>query len=89
MLSGRMLDAAPNVLIGAGADPTAAPLAFRPHRLAGKVVAGIDFAATQVVYDMDLFANFISKVRDLGLDRKIHILVSVGALAEPAMARKE
>ena len=53
LLSGRVLDAAPNVLIGAGAEPTAAPLDFRPHRLAAKVAAGIDFAVTQVVYDMD------------------------------------
>ena len=87
LLSGRVLDVAPNVLIGAGAEPTAAPLAFRPHRLAAKVAAGIDFAVTQVIYDMELFADFMHKVRDLGLDRKIHILVSVGALAGPAMAR--
>lgn len=87
LMSGRRLDVAPNVLIGAGAEPTAAPLAFRPHRLAAKVAAGIDFAVTQVVYDMELFADFMHKVRDLGLDQKIYILVSVGALAGPAMAR--
>ncbi len=87
LLSGRLLDVAPNVLIGAGAEPTAAPLEFRPHRLAAKVAAGIDFAVTQVVYDMDLFADFMHKVRDLGLDQKIYILVSVGALAGPTMAR--
>ena len=87
LLSGRRLDVAPNVLIGAGAEPTAAPLEFRPHRLAAKVAAGIDFAVTQVVYDMALFADFMHKVRDLGLEKKIYILVSVGALAGPTMAR--
>jgi methylenetetrahydrofolate reductase (NADPH) len=87
LLSGRTLDVAPNVLIGGGAEPTAAPLEFRPHRLAAKIAAGIDFAVTQVVYDMKMFADFMAKVRDLGLDQKIHILVSVGALAGPAMAR--
>ena len=85
--SGRPLDIAPNVLIGGGAEPTAAPMEFRPHRFANKVAAGIDFAVTQVIYDMDLLETYMSRVRDLGLDKKIHILVSVGALAGPGMAR--
>ena len=87
LLSGRALDHAPDVFIGAGAEPTAAPLEFRPQRLASKVAAGIDFAVTQVVYDMEMLGDFMRRVCDLGLDKKIYILVSVGAMAGPAMAR--
>jgi len=87
LLSGRALDEAPNVFIGGGAEPTAAPIEFRPLRLANKVASGIDFAVTQVVYDMEMLGTFMRRVCDLGLDKKIYILVSVGAMAGPAMAR--
>jgi methylenetetrahydrofolate reductase (NADPH) len=51
------------------------------------VAAGLDFAVTQVVFDMALLTRFMTRVRDLGLDRQIYILVSVGALGSPSMAR--
>ena len=87
LLSGRLLDAAPKLMIGGGAEPTAPPLDFRPYRLAKKVAAGVDFAVTQLVYAMVQLEKYMHQVRDLGLDRKIHILVSVGALSGPGMAR--
>lgn len=87
LLSGRSLHDAPRLLIGGGAEPTSPPLEFRPHRLAKKIAAGIDFAVTQVVYDMALLRSYMHAVREMGLDNKVHILVSVGALGGPAMAR--
>ena len=36
---------------------------------------------------MELLRDFMSRVRDLGLDQKTHILIGVGALAGPGMAR--
>lgn len=87
LLSGRPLQHAPRLLIGGGAEPTSPPLEFRPHRLAKKIAAGIDFAVTQVVYDMALLRSYMHAVREMGLDNKIHILISVGALGGPAMAR--
>jgi 5,10-methylenetetrahydrofolate reductase len=85
--SGRKLEAPPRVFIGGGAEPTAPPLEFRPHRLGKKVAAGLDFAVTQLVFDMDLLRLFMQRVRDLGLDRKIFILVGVAALTGVSMAR--
>jgi len=86
-MSGRQVTSAPQLMIGGGAEPTAPPFAFRPQRLVKKIAAGIDFAVTQVVYDMDMFRTYMSAVRELGLHRKIYILASVGALSGPAMAR--
>lgn len=86
-MSGRPVSTPPRIMIGGGAEPSAPPLAFRPQRLLKKIAAGIDFAVTQTVYDMDMFRTYISAIRDLGLDRKIYILASVGALSGPAMAR--
>lgn len=87
LLSGRPLDVAPRLLIGAGAEPTAPPASLRPLRLASKVAAGIDFAVTQLVYDMDRLRQYIRDLTDLGVLDKIHLLVSVGALSGPTMAR--
>ena len=85
--SGRSLDAAPRIFLGGGGEPSAPPFDHRPERLAKKVAAGADFIVTQVVYDMDMFETWMARVRDLGLDEKVYILVSVGALGGPEMAR--
>lgn len=85
--SGRSLESAPKIFLGGGGEPSAPPFDLRPERLAKKVAAGADFIVTQVVYDMDLFDAWMARVRDLGLDKKVYILVSVGALGGPAMAR--
>jgi methylenetetrahydrofolate reductase (NADPH) len=85
--SGRALETPPSIFIGGGAEPTSPPLEYRPHRLGKKIAAGLDFAVTQVVFDMDLLAQFLARVRDLGLDKKIYLLVSVAAIGSPSMAR--
>jgi methylenetetrahydrofolate reductase (NADPH) len=87
LLSGRALESAPKIFLGGGGEPSSPPFDLRPERLAKKVAAGADFIVTQVVYDMDLFDAWMTRVRDLGLDKKVYILVSVGALGGPAMAR--
>ena len=85
--SGRELKVPPRVYIGAAVGPTAPPFEFRPHRMAKKLVAGADFITTQLVFDMDLFRDFMKRTVDLGLTEKTHILVGVGALAGPGAAR--
>lgn len=87
LMSSRPLLDAPRLLIGGGAEPTAPPVDLRPGRLAAKVAAGIDFAVTQVVYDMPRLRQYLLAVTDLGLLDQIDLLVSVGALSGPHMAR--
>jgi methylenetetrahydrofolate reductase (NADPH) len=77
----------PRFFVGAAAAPFADPLEFRPYRLAKKVKAGADFVQTQLVYDVSAFAKFMEKVCKLGLHEKVFILVGVGPLKNPAMAR--
>ena len=83
----RRLATPPHVFIGGAAAPSAPPLALRPHRLARKLTAGADFIVTQLVFDMQMLRDFMAGVRALGLDKKTHILVGVGALNSPGMAR--
>ncbi len=77
----------PRFFVGAAAAPFAAPVEFRPYRLAKKVKAGANFIQTQLIYDVEAFKVFMEKVRQLGLHRQTYILAGVGPLKSPAMAR--
>jgi 5,10-methylenetetrahydrofolate reductase len=86
-LSGRKITVPPRVFLGAAENPFAPPYDFRPQRLAKKVAAGAQFVQTQYCYDLPLLERFMSRVRDLGLDRQCFILVGVGPLASARTAR--
>lgn len=79
-LSGRKLDVPPRLFLGAAENPFAPPYDFRPHRLKKKVDAGADFIQTQYCYDVPRLREFMAKVRELGVDQKVFILVGVGPL---------
>jgi methylenetetrahydrofolate reductase (NADPH) len=87
ILGGEELSSAPDMFIGAAANPFADPLAFRVVRLAKKVAAGADFIQTQCIYNMDRFEKWMEMVRDRGLDKKCYILGGVTPLKSPGMAR--
>lgn len=77
----------PRFLVGAAAAPFADPIEFRPYRLAKKVNAGANFIQTQLVYDVDAFAEYMEKVRAMDLHKRTYILAGVGPLKSPGMAR--
>lgn len=85
-LSGRQLAKPPPVFLGAAANPFAAPLDFRPLRLAQKIKAGAQFVQTQYCFDMPLFRRYMERVRELGLHEKVFILAGVGPLASARSA---
>ncbi len=86
-LSGRPLRRQPDMFIGAPENPFAPPLDARPQRLLAKINAGAQFVQTQYCYDVSLLRAFMDRVRDLGLDRRVFILVGVGPLASAKAAR--
>jgi methylenetetrahydrofolate reductase (NADPH) len=75
LLSGRVIDPAPRFLLGA--VDTGAGV---PDRLEQKVADGAEFVQTQFVFDVDEFAIWMEKVRDLGLDTQCGILAGVGPI---------
>lgn len=85
-LSGRRLAKPPPVFLGAAANPFAAPLDFRPLRLAQKIKAGAQFVQTQYCFDMPMFRRYMERVRELGLHEKVFILAGVGPLASARSA---
>ncbi|NMX23513.1 acetyl-CoA decarbonylase/synthase complex subunit delta [Dissulfurirhabdus thermomarina] len=67
----------PRLFLGAAANPFADPFEYRPIRLGKKVAAGADFIQTQIIYNVEKFARFMERVRDLGLHEKVYILAGV------------
>jgi methylenetetrahydrofolate reductase (NADPH) len=80
LLSDRELMTPPRWLIGAVENPFAPPQEYRAERLGKKVAAGAQFVQTQLIYDVSVFARWMAKVRDLGLDRRCFVLAGVGPI---------
>jgi methylenetetrahydrofolate reductase (NADPH) len=79
-LSGRKLEAAPRLFLGAAENPFVPPYDFRPVRLGKKVEAGADFIQTQFCFDLPRLRTFMASVVERELHRKAFILVGVGPL---------
>jgi methylenetetrahydrofolate reductase (NADPH) len=86
-LSGGDLDEAPELFIGAAANPFAEPYDYRPYRLAKKIEAGVDFIQTQCIYNMKRFREFIHQAEDMGLTEKCYILAGVTPMKSVGMAK--
>jgi len=87
ILGGEPLDRAPDVFIGAVANPFADPLGFRVTRLAKKIRAGVDFIQTQCIYNLSRFETWLSMAEDRGLTEKAALLGGVTPLKSAGMAR--
>jgi methylenetetrahydrofolate reductase (NADPH) len=85
-LSGRKISVPPALFLGAVENPFAPPLDWRAERLAKKVEAGAEFIQTQYVFDVEVFREFMARVRDLGLLGRVYILAGVGPLKSPKAA---
>jgi methylenetetrahydrofolate reductase (NADPH) len=85
-LSGRKISVPPVLFLGAAENPFAPPLNWRAERLAKKVEAGAEFIQTQYVFDVEVFREFMARVRDLGLLEQVYILAGVGPLKSPKAA---
>ena len=79
-LSGRPLDIPPRLFLGAVCNPFVPPYEERVTRLAKKVAAGAQFIQTQYCFDVERLRQFMARVRDMGLDERVYILVGVGPL---------
>jgi len=50
------------------------------YRLASKIEAGAQFVQTQFVFDVPAFANWMTRIRELGLHERCYILAGVGPI---------
>lgn len=86
-MSGFALKGAPQMFIGAAANPFADPFDYRVIRLAKKIDAGADFIQTQCVYNMERFKAWMNMAREEGLTEKVHILAGVTPMKSEGMAK--
>jgi methylenetetrahydrofolate reductase (NADPH) len=85
--SGRTIDPAPRLFIGAADSPKDPEHHFEPKSILGKIEAGADFFQTQFVYDLGLVKRYMARLDDLGILEKTYFIVGVGPLASANSAR--
>lgn len=73
----KLKEAEPRLFLGAAANPFAGPADFRALRMGKKIANGADFIQTQIVYNVEKFAEFMRMARELGLHEKAYILAGV------------
>jgi len=86
-LSGRPIEPAPDLFPGSTENPFAPPYEFRPLRLRKKIEAGARFIQTQIIYNVPRFREFMTRVRDLGIDTQAPILAGVAPFRSARAAR--
>jgi methylenetetrahydrofolate reductase (NADPH) len=86
--SGRKLDVAPNLFIGATANPFVPPFRDRVDNLEMKIDAGAQFIQTQFCFDVPMMADFMREVRTRELHKRSAIIVGVGTLSSAKSLRR-
>lgn len=76
-LSGRKLDPAPPLFVGAVENPGAPPLDHRPRRAAKKIAAGARFLQLQICYHPDRLEAFVGELERQKLTSKAAILPTI------------
>ncbi|MCI5196905.1 MAG: acetyl-CoA decarbonylase/synthase complex subunit delta [Candidatus Electrothrix sp. AW5] len=76
-----------DMFLGAAANPFAYPHEFRAVRMGKKIANGADFIQTQIIYNLDRFAEFMKTACELGLHEKAYILAGVTPPKSLGMAR--
>jgi len=79
--SGRKLECAPRLFLGATANPFVPPYSERIANLERKIDAGAQFIQTQFCFDLKLLEQFMHDVRARGLHKRAAIIVGVGVLS--------
>lgn len=76
-LSGRALDPAPPLLVGAVENPGTHPLDHRARRAAKKVLAGARFLQLQICFHPDRLERFVAPLHENGLADRAAILPTI------------
>jgi methylenetetrahydrofolate reductase (NADPH) len=76
-MSGRKIEPAPHLFVGAVENPSAPPFEYRVQRVAKKVAAGARFLQLQISYHPDRLEKFCRGVVAAGLDRHVALLPTI------------
>lgn len=84
-LSGRPIDQAPKLFIGAVENPGGHPLDYRPQRVVKKILAGARFLQLQICFHPDRLEAFVGELERTGVTAQAAVLPSI-VLARGAAA---
>lgn len=76
-LSGRKLEPAPPLFVGAVENPGAPPLDYRARRAAKKIAAGARFLQLQICFHADRLEGFVGALYEQGLTRQAALLPAI------------
>jgi methylenetetrahydrofolate reductase (NADPH) len=76
-LSGRKLEPAPHVLIGAVENPGAPPYEVRVRRAAKKALAGARFLQLQICFRPELLERFMTAADESGITERVAFIPSI------------
>jgi len=80
---GNDLDGKPDLFLGAVVTPGADPVEPQIIKMEKKIKAGAQFFQTQAVYDVEVFKQFMEKVKDF----KVPVLAGIVLLKSAGMAK--
>ena len=86
-LSGRKIEPAPRLFLGAVENPAAPPLDHRAERALKKVRAGARFLQLQVMFDLAPLERFMAEAVESGLAEQCAILPSICLVRSPSALR--
>jgi methylenetetrahydrofolate reductase (NADH) len=86
-LSGRKIDPAPKLLLGAVENPGAPPYDYRVERALKKVRAGARFLQLQVSFEPERLAAFVREAVAQGLEKQCALIPSICLVRSPAALR--
>jgi methylenetetrahydrofolate reductase (NADPH) len=86
-LSGRPIDPAPHLFIGAVENPTAPPYERRVERALKKVRAGARFFQLQLCFERERLERFLAEAMTQGLASKAALLPSICLVRSPSALR--
>jgi methylenetetrahydrofolate reductase (NADH) len=86
-LSGRKIEPAPKLFLGAVENPGAPPYDYRVDRALKKVRAGARFLQLQVSFEPERLAAFMQEAVAKGLDRQCALIPSICLVRSPSALR--
>jgi len=86
-LSGRSLDPAPHLFIGAVENPAAPPYEYRVDRARKKVAAGARFLQLQICFERDHLERFMQQAVSAGLAAEAALIPSICLVRTPSALR--
>ncbi len=85
--SGRKIDPAPDLFIGAADVPRVPDDSWKASFLFSKIEAGAGFLQTQFCFDLDMVAKYIGRLEQEGITEKLGVIIGVGPIRSAKSAR--